>query len=796
MAKRTNLNPIGGSGVKGAVGAGPARSDLNSYPSAASGAGGGSTTINNINQTTVIQGDTNPYGSAPEIPPNYLTLNYSGFVNPELVELTYNGITRKVTLSGDYNLYVLAREVYLPTSSVSAAHANEAGIWYLSYDPDSGLTWAKNTLWAFDHIPVCAVYYSADDKFGVRVAQGTNHWRSQKIMHDQVGAYVVSGGGLSALVLASYTAANRRPAVAECVVAVGETPTTNPALVAGTYTQVLFTGTAAAPVADFVPSAGDILPVTAGVAYYNAVSTSFSQVALAADEYGAVWLVAVPATLDAGSQAYRYLWVQGQTHSTSLVVATAWEFDDLNLVGLANVYAYVAVAKMLVRMNAAGTDWSVVATTVLEGSQNSGSVNADARYLAVVTHDTSLTGEGTVADPLVIKGTATSPLTGIGTVADPFAIPLATATITGAMSSTYADKLDQLVTTDTTLTGHGTTISPLCVGPHTQNVSTIGDATTVGQNLVKLPDPSAIRFLRINADNTVSALSDADMLAALGVTYTNVNPVPVAVGGVGVGETFSGETTNQVFDRLFYPALYPSFTNPSSSFSLTQSGYHEIGEVVATLNFSASFSRGKISPAYGTSGYRSGLPNQYNYTGTGLSPKASSSLSDAETVSSYTVLTGAQSWTESVSYNIGEQPLDSEGGNYSTPLAAGTSATQTQTITGVYPWYATSVAIATLTKQALTSMSSSYVQVTMIAEDGVDKQKAAFPDGWSAITGVQFYNTVSSAWEWIGGTKANSLTAWDITATTETIQGNVIDYDLYTHNGATIGSRQLRWYTT
>jgi hypothetical protein len=282
----------------------------------------------------------------------------------------------------------------------------------------------------------------------------------------------------------------------------------------------------------------------------------------------------------------------------------------------------------------------------------------------------------------------------------------------------------------------------------------------------------------------------------ISILYSNATPVPETIGGVLEGETFVNQTVSQVFDRLFYPELFPALVAPSSTFALTESGYHEIGEVVATLHFSATFSRGTITPAYGTSGLRSGLPNTYKYTGTGLSNQTSTSLTDTETVSSYTVLTGAQNWTGAVAYDAGEQPKSSSGNDYNSPLAAGNTVAVTRTITGVYPWFATSVAIATLTKQALTSMSSSYVQVTMIAEDGVDKQKAAFPDGWSAITGVQFYNTVSSAWEWLGGSKANSLLLWDVTATTETIQGSVIDYDLYTNNSATIGSRQLRWYTT
>lgn len=56
----------------------------------------------------------------------------------------------------------------------------------------------------------------------------------------------------------------------------------------------------------------------------------------------------------------------------------------------------------------------------------------------------------------------------------------------------------------------------------------ISDSTTVGQNLVKLPNPSAVRYLRINADNMISALTLAQLKSDLSVSsaimanaYTN-----------------------------------------------------------------------------------------------------------------------------------------------------------------------------------------------------------------------------------------------------------------------------------
>lgn len=46
----------------------------------------------------------------------------------------------------------------------------------------------------------------------------------------------------------------------------------------------------------------------------------------------------------------------------------------------------------------------------------------------------------------------------------------------------------------------------------------ITDSTSVGQNILKLANPSAVRYLKINADNTVTARTAAEMVSDLGIT--------------------------------------------------------------------------------------------------------------------------------------------------------------------------------------------------------------------------------------------------------------------------------------
>ena len=277
-----------------------------------------------------------------------------------------------------------------------------------------------------------------------------------------------------------------------------------------------------------------------------------------------------------------------------------------------------------------------------------------------------------------------------------------------------------------------------------------------------------------------------------GGTYTNSDPTPINFPSdddpnIPSGTTFANKTFPEMMDLMLYPELDPTLTNPSNTFTISPSGLREIGETIATITLSATFSKGSISPAYGTTGFRSGDPNTYVYTGTGATDNASTSLTDTETVSSYTVLSGANSWTGAVAYDAGPQPLTSKGNNFSSPLSAGTTSAITRTITGVYPAFATTSAIGTLTKQSLQVMTT-YIQVSMVAETGNgDKQTIDIPDAWSTITGLQQFNTLSNSWDSI------ALSTFTTSATTQTIQGNSVNYTKYAYNGSTIGARQLRF---
>jgi hypothetical protein len=114
-----------------------------------------------------------------------------------------------------------------------------------------------------------------------------------------------------------------------------------------------------------------------------------------------------------------------------------------------------------------------------------------------------------------------------------------------------------------TLSGTVTTSGDLTLGgTFSAPISSISDATTVGQNLVKLTNPSAIRFIRLNVDNTVSALSDTDFRTAISAEPANANiqshisstsnPHSVTATQVGLGNV-----TNESKATMF---TSPTFT--------------------------------------------------------------------------------------------------------------------------------------------------------------------------------------------------------------------------------------------
>jgi hypothetical protein len=306
-----------------------------------------------------------------------------------------------------------------------------------------------------------------------------------------------------------------------------------------------------------------------------------------------------------------------------------------------------------------------------------------------------------------------------------------------------------------------------------------------------------IQGYKIVEDATVE---DYTILGATNLKLVNVVGKQLSTGRMEFQEDiyvdFNKIVNSNEIIQIIPGASYPNLTMPFVNFTSDVIGFREIGEVIATITFTTDFSRGTISPAYGTSGFRSGLVNAYKYEGIDLPANKPSVLSqDVETITDYTVLEGIQTWSAKAGYNIGEQPVASDGENYNVPLPAGDTLRKFVNIIGVYPYFATSTLINVLDKHPLADMESEYIEIELATENGTDKQTVQLPTIWKTITGIEQYNPFTQQWEFIGGSKANSLLTFTVTDITKDIQGIEIDYKQYEYNGSTIGARTVRFKT-
>ena len=149
------------------------------------------------------------------------------------------------------------------------------------------------------------------------------------------------------------------------------------------------------------------------------------------------------------------------------------------------------------------------------------------------------------------------------------AIGAGTSSTTGTVTSVSGTgtvaglSLSGTVTTSGNITLSGTLSTP---------VSTINDSTTVGQNLVKLTNPSAITFLRVNADNTISTLDAATFRTAIGAQAS------------GSYLTAESDTLATVTGRGATTATALSLTNTTDTTSTSTGALIVSGGIAVTKN--------------------------------------------------------------------------------------------------------------------------------------------------------------------------------------------------------------------
>lgn len=330
---------------------------------------------------------TNDYTDADETKVGYITASGSGdkalmndasyrlistltgFNNQDDVIVNYDSTAKTITLTGTFSATYKGQTVAeLVTGWVSDPHDSTAGIYYLWYDGTFHFT---TDPWIFDSIQIASVIYNGD-KFALKETHGNvmsadDHEQA----HQTIGCYKTAGGDFlsNSWVANSTTAVDRRPLISETTIKDEDLRSVLPALSTEVYTTRYLTGT---NTREFTTDYAEIIPVTGSTPNWNQYTGgAWQQTPFTNNQYGAIFVAAIPVTSDATSQKYRYIFVQPQTVSTTLTVIQGLTPSSLTLGDPATLVAeYCFIGKIIVRYVGPSTNnWVVTSIQKLEGTK-------------------------------------------------------------------------------------------------------------------------------------------------------------------------------------------------------------------------------------------------------------------------------------------------------------------------------------------------------------------------------------------------------------------------------------------
>lgn len=253
-----------------------------------------------------------------------------------------------------------------------------------------------------------------------------------------------------------------------------------------------------------------------------------------------------------------------------------------------------------------------------------------------------------------------------------------------------------------------------------------------------------------------------DVMDGLGIKSVSIEEVE---GEDHLIVTYDDDTTEDAGRVSGGAVEYPEFTAPSATISGTGDKVLEKG---STLNatITVAFDRGKIDPAYSTDGYRSGAATGY---------KLNNGASQGSETFSVVVSESNKTFVGRVDYAEGEQPKDSDGHDYDSPLVAGYVTTDSLVYEFVNAIWANASDITSMAKQPLVSESDEEVIIDFAAQTVANPECFDIPASLT-VNGIYVQNPFSETWEECADEFTQSTTTHD------NVGGTSVNYKRYTDN--------------
>lgn len=276
--------------------------------------------------------------------------------------------------------------------------------------------------------------------------------------------------------------------------------------------------------------------------------------------------------------------------------------------------------------------------------------------------------------------------------------------------------------------------------------------------------------------------------------YTSALPGSVAmtqtIGGLSAGTTVSTlsngtKTVSQVLDSLLFPTAYPTYTQPSCSLSDNVSNLQVVGSSV-NITLTTTASRGTINTSWdpGSQGAFAGSVTaayySHNSVNTNLSVGPGATDVDNAQINGHTVTLGTNSWTLTVTFAAGLDPLDSAGNVVAGAAFAGGTKSNSTSFEGVLP-IKLGTSAGGFTDRSLVSHSSNNIQCSQnYNETSSVRHRIRISDAMINSRAVTFqqWNPVSSSYA--------DLASSEFTATSvsESVEGVPVGYTMYTKAGS------------